>query len=165
MASTTHPTPDELADVFAPFDRDDFRADLRELAQSVREDWQRWAGQAVVIARMAGQVPDENGQVNHGTPWKSFIREVAVARRSSDQAAAREVFLSVSLVKEFPRALALVQAGQLPAYSARVLIEESMGCEPEVLTALDTELSDKACRLTPARGRAGDRDNEGHPPP
>src|SRR3954465_6514329 len=104
MSDEAYPTPAELDDVFAPFDRDDFRADLVKLAHSVREDWQRWAQQAVLIARMAAQVPEENGHVNHGTPWKSFLREIAVARRCSDQTAAKEVFLSVSLVKNFPRA-------------------------------------------------------------
>src|SRR6476469_3266119 len=109
-----------LSDAFAPFDRDDFRADVVALADLVREDWKRWTDQAVLTARLAAQVPSDRGEQRVPTAWKSFVREVAVARRCSDQAAAKEVFLSIALVRSFRRALALLQTGQLPLYNAKV---------------------------------------------
>src|SRR3954447_26066322 len=76
-----------------PFSLPSFRTDLGSLAESVQQDWQRWAAQAVLITRLAGQVPEDTD----GRAWKSFLREVAVARRCSDRAAAKEVFLAVAL--------------------------------------------------------------------
>src|SRR3954451_11338467 len=81
-----------------PFSLPSFRTDVSALADSVRQDWQRWAEQAVLIARLAAQVPEDRD--NWG--WKSFLREVAVARRCSDQAAAKEVFLAVAPGQALP---------------------------------------------------------------
>ncbi len=138
---------------FDPFDRPAFREALGALASSVRSDWQRWAEQAILIERMAAQVPAERGVTREATPWKSFVREIAVARRCSDQAAAKEIYLAVALVRAHPRALSFLQAGQLPAYNARVLLEESAGCEADIAAVVDHELAERACRLTPARIR------------
>ncbi len=146
-------TQPSFTDLFGPFDRAEFRSDLELLGASVRADWQRWAEQAIVIARLAAQVPAERGLAGPSTPWKSFIREVAVARRCSDQGAAKEIFLAVALVQSHPRTLALLQDGLLPAYNARVLIEESAGCDPHVIAAVEAELPERACRLTPSRIR------------
>src|SRR3954447_1277691 len=132
-----------------PFSLPSFRTDVSALADSVRQDWQRWAEQAVLIARLAAQVPEDRDN----WAWKSFLREVAVARRCSDQAAAKEVFLAVALVKHYPRTRALLQEGQLPLYNARVLLEESACCDPAVTAAVDAELADRACRLSPTRIR------------
>jgi len=40
-----------------PFDRDDFRADLAELAGLTSISWQQWAAELVLLARLAAQVP------------------------------------------------------------------------------------------------------------
>lgn len=137
-----------------PFARDEFRADLSDLSSSVREDWRRWAEQAIVIERLADQVPEEQGLTQVPTDWKSFVREIAVARRCSDQAAAKEIYLAVALVRHHPRTLALLQAGQLPAFNARTLLEETAGLDREVALVIDAELAERACRLTPSRVRA-----------
>ena len=137
-----------------PFDQDDFRADLATLAGSVRDDWRRWAAQARVIERLASQVPQEQGSTTVPTQWKSFVREVAVARRCSDQAAAKEIYLSVALVRDHPHTLALLQTGQLPLFNARTLLEETAGLDREVALTVDAELAERACRLTPSRVRA-----------
>jgi hypothetical protein len=70
-----------VEDLHAPFDDPGWRADLAGLAGDVRVDWQRWAGQCERIARLAGRVPAETGLVREPTAWKSFLREVALARR------------------------------------------------------------------------------------
>ena len=138
---------------FHPFDDDDFRADLALLKGSVCEDWKRWAEQAVITARLAQQVPRHAFDGTGSTPWNSFIREIAVARRCSDQAAAKEVFLSVGLTRH-PRTLALLSAGRMPLWNARVLLEESAGCDPRVSAVVDGELAERACRLSASRIRA-----------
>src|SRR5689334_13269572 len=122
MSTTVAPPPpgadacDAAEEWQLPFSLPSFRNDLGALAASVREDWQRWAEQSVIIAGLAAQVPQDRDD----WAWKSFVREVAVTRRCSDQSAAKEIFLSVALVQQHPRTLAVLRAGQLPAYSARV---------------------------------------------
>ena len=65
-----------------PFGSEAFRADLALLVESGREASRRFAADAVLLARLAGQVPREPGDERGGTAWTSFLREVAVARRA-----------------------------------------------------------------------------------
>src|SRR3954471_24696576 len=102
------------ADPFGPFDHDDFRADVSELAESSREGWMRWAHECRVIARLAAQVPRAPWDTRGPTPWTSFLREIAVAKRCSDQAAANEVHVAVALLAVHPRTLSLLESGELP---------------------------------------------------
>lgn len=152
----------DLDSLLGPFDDPDWRADLQQVAAGAREEWQRWARQAELLARLARQVPAPSGTLREKTNWDSFVREIAVARRCSDQAAAKEIFLAVALVRHHPRTLALLHAGQLPAYSAKVLLEETAACSDTVATLVDTELADRACTLTPSRIRAEVRRIELH---
>src|SRR4051812_26783099 len=122
--STTAEAP---VSVFDPFDRDEFRSDLGLLASSVHEGWKRWADEAIVIERLAAQVREDRGVKNVPTEWKSFVREIAVARRCSDQAAEKEIYLSVALVRDHPHSFALLKAGLLPLFNARTLAEETAG--------------------------------------
>ena len=140
-------------DLFGPFDRDDFRADLATLSGSVQEGWKRWAEECMVLARLAAQVPRSPMDTRGPTAWTSFLREVAVARRCSDQGAAGEVTVAVALVAAHPRTLELLRAGALPQYNARVLVEECLGLEPAAVVAVEAEVADRACRLTPSRIR------------
>src|SRR4051812_32835874 len=103
----TDPTYDP-SDPFGPFDRDDFRADVSELAESSRESSRRWAHECRVIARLAAQVPRAPWDTRGATPWTSFIREIAVAKRCSDQAAANEIHVAVALLAVHPRTLSLL---------------------------------------------------------
>ncbi|MCA1722355.1 MAG: DUF222 domain-containing protein, partial [Actinobacteria bacterium] len=143
----------ELASPYAPFDEPEFQAELAGLQQSVREGWQRWAEEAVVIAQLAARVPRAPSDTRGGTPWTSFLREIAVARRCSDQAAAKEVFLALSLTRQHPRTLALLRDGRMPQWHARVLLEETVGCADDVVAAVDEELAERACHLPPSRVR------------
>ena len=140
-----------------PFQDTGFRADLELLATSTRQGWQRWASEAVIVSRLAAQVPREAVDRIGDLAWKSFVREIAVLRRSSDQAAGKEIYLAVALTTSFPRTLSLLQAGQLPRYQAQVLLEEAAGCSPEVIAAVDAEVADRAVRMTPSRIKAAVR--------
>ncbi len=140
-----------------PFQDTGFRADVELLASSTRQGWQRWAAEAVIVSRLAAQVPREAVDRIGDLAWKSFVREIAVLRRCSDQAAGKEIYLAVALTTSFPRTLALLQAGQLPRYQAHVLLEEAAGCSPEVIAAVDAELADRAVRMTPSRIKAAVR--------
>jgi hypothetical protein len=138
----------------APFDRQEWRDRLGQLAGSVRDDWRRYAEQAVLTAELAREVPWSSREDRRGArAWKSFVREIAVARRCSDQSAAKEIFLAVALTKAHPRTLALLKAGVMPEYNAKVLVEECAGCDPEVAETAEARLADRACHLTPSRVR------------
>ena len=141
------------AEPFAPFDRPAFRADVSELAESSRESSVRWAHECRLIARLAAQVTRIPGDTRGPTAWNSFIREIAVARRCSDQAAGNEIDLAVSLVAVHPRTLALLEAGELPQFRARVLVEECRRLDRAVIDAVEAEVADRACRLSPSRIR------------
>ena len=132
-----------------PFSLPSFQASLTDLAASVQQGWRRWAEEAVLIAQLAAQVPRDEDDWG----WKSFVREIALARRCSDQAAAKEVFLSVALARSHPRTLALLRAGRMPQFNARVLLEECAGCDPAVARAVEEDLAERACGLTPSRIR------------
>src|SRR3954466_11832546 len=97
------------ADPFGPFDHADFRADVAELAESSRESSRRWAHECRLIARLAAQVPRAPGDTRGPTPWTSCRREIAVAKRCSDQAAANEIHLAVALLAVNPRTLSLLE--------------------------------------------------------
>jgi hypothetical protein len=141
------------AEPFAPFDRPAFRADVSSLAESSRETWVRWAHECRVIARLAAQVPRVPFDTRGPTAWTSFIREIAVAKRASDQAAANEIDTAVALVAVHPRTLALVEEGELPQFRARVLVEECRRLNRAAIDVVEAEVADRAARMSPSRIR------------
>ena len=132
-----------------PFDQDDFRADLAELAGLTSSSWQQWAAELVLLARLAAHVPGSR----HDIAWKSFVREVAVARRGSDRSAGKEIYLAVALTRSHPQTLALLQGGLLPRWNAQVLVEECIALPPAVVAQVEEQLAERACRLSPSRIR------------
>jgi hypothetical protein len=141
------------ADPFGPFDHDDFRADVADLAASQRDSWMRWAHDCRVIARLAAQVPRSAWDTRGPTPWTSFLREIAVARQCSDQAAANEIDIAVALIAVHPRTLDLLERGELPQFRARVLVEECRRLDRPAIDAVEAEVADRAPRLSPSRIR------------
>jgi hypothetical protein len=129
----------------------DFQADLAVLAESTAEQPRRFAGDVRVLARLAARVPrcafDERG----ATPWTSFRREVAVARRISDRAAAGEIRTAVSLTARLPRMLALLGEGRVTVPRARAFVEELEGVEDDVARLVDARLADKVAGWSVAR--------------
>ena len=141
------------ADPFGPFDHDEFRADVSALADSTRESSVRWARECRLIARLAAQIPRSPWDTRGPTPWTSFLREIAVAKRCSDQAAAHEIDVAVALIAVHPRTLALLEEGELPQLRARVLVEECRRLERPVIDVVEAEVAERACRLAPGRIR------------
>ena len=81
-----------------PWEKASFRADLALLSDSTATVARLYAADARVVARLAAQVPrcpfDETGS----TPWTSFQREIALARKLTDRAAGALVRHAVRLV-------------------------------------------------------------------
>ncbi len=134
-----------------PWLRDDFRADLAALSASTADEARRMAADAVVLARLASQVPrcafDESG----GTPWTSFRREVAVARTLSDRAAADEIRRARMLTQVLPQVMALLQAGTITAQRARTFVDAVSHDDDELGRVIDVELAQRVAGLPPYR--------------
>lgn len=141
----------DLEHSLGPFDDPAWRADLGRLTESGRIAAVQWAVDAQVLASLAARVPRSPGDERGGTPWTSFVREIAVARLISDRAAHSEVALSLSLVDRHPSTLRLLGAGLVPAHRARLLVEQCLIHGADVVTVVEEQLADQLASLTPAR--------------
>lgn len=130
-----------------------FRADLAAYAVGECEAAQRFARDAVLLARLAARVPRADWDTRGATAWTSFLGELAVARRTSTQLAAGRVAEAQQLVGLMPRTLALLEQGEIVVARARALIDASPA-DDDLLRLLDEELADRACHLPPSRIRA-----------
>lgn len=142
---------DDLERSLGPFDDPRWRADLALLDASMRSAAVQWAADARTLARLSARVPRSPGDDRGGTPWTSFVREVAVARRISDRAAHAEVSLALALVRRHPNTLRLLDVGEVPAHRARVLVEECLLHTDEVVAAVEEQLPPRLDTLTPTR--------------
>jgi len=133
-----------------PWLREDFQADLARLAESTAVAARQYAADAVVIARLAGQVPRRPGE-SGSTAWTSFIREVALARKCSDRAAGHLVDAAVRLVTCLPRALALLTEGVLTVPRAIAFLSELPPLDDDLAARIDAELADAVALLPPWR--------------
>jgi hypothetical protein len=141
----------DLEQSLGPFDDPGWRADLSRLAEARRTASVQWAVDAQVIDSLAARVPRSPGDERGGTPWTSFVREVAVARLISDRAAHAEVALSLALCHRHPRTLRLLGEGLAPAHRARVLVERCLLQADDVVAAVEEQLAGRLAMLTPAR--------------
>ena len=134
-----------------PWLRDDFRAGLAALSDSTAAASRQYAADTRVLAELAAMVPrcpmDERGS----TPWTSFRREVAVARKVSDRAAAALVRAAVRLTTVLPHTLDLLEAGVLPVPRAEALVTELEVLDDELAAQVDADLADRAALLPPWR--------------
>lgn len=130
-----------------PFGEPSFRADLALLAESARGASRRWAADAVLIASLADRVPRESGDERGGSAWTSFLREIAVARRTSDVTAVSDVFTARRLVQCHPCSLELLRSGAMTVGQARKLLEVTANCEPETAREVDAAVAERACQL------------------
>jgi hypothetical protein len=142
-----------VLDDFSVFEEPSFRAELAGLVESTREASRRYAADAELIARLAARVPRRAGDERGGTPWTSFLREVAVARRCSDLAASAEVRRAVRLVACHPRALELLWAGELPVARVQALVDALELARPADAREVEADLAQRACALPPWRIR------------
>src|SRR5688500_16026337 len=134
-----------------PWLREDFQAGLAVLSGSVEEQARRFAADMVVLAELAAMVPrcpfDEAG----ATPWTSFRREVAVARKVSDRTAAADTRAAVALSTRMPRTLQQLSEGRVTVSRARTFITELEGVADEVARLVDAKLAEKVTKLSLAR--------------
>ena len=141
----------EALEALTPWLREDFRADLAVLTESVAVAARAYAADARVLARLAAQVPRCGDDERGATPWTSFRREVAVARRTSDIAATADLRAAVRLTTVLPCTMALLEAGRLPVQRAKAFLTE-VDCLDEALAArIDEQLAPRLVLLTPAR--------------
>lgn len=142
---------DDLERSLGPFDDPDWRDELALLEISTRSAAVQWAVDARILSALAARVPRFPGDDRGGTPWTSFAREIAVARKIGDTAAHAEIALSCALVERHPNTLRLLGAGQVPAHRARVLVQECLGHTDVVVAAVEARLAERLASLTPSR--------------
>ncbi|MCY7364682.1 MAG: hypothetical protein LH469_05130, partial [Frankiaceae bacterium] len=86
-----------------PWLAEDFQAELELLAGGTAAASRMYAADLRVIARLTARVPrcafDEVG----ATPWTSFRREVALARKVTDRAAGQVIRCALRLTTCLPR--------------------------------------------------------------
>jgi hypothetical protein len=143
----------ELEVAVAPFVDPTWRAGLAALSDSLHVLAVRLVEDSRTIVALASRVPRSPGDERGGSPWTSFVREVAVARRVSDQAASSEIALAQALVRQHPQTVAELLAGRAPAHRARVLVQECLGHAEAVATAADEALAGRLVVLAPWRIR------------
>ena len=121
------------------------RSELADLAESSREESRAYAERAEQLTRLADRIPRSLNDHRGGTPWTSFLREVALARRITDRAAIAEVGIATSFVRRLPQAFSLLQEGRLPVAQAKVIAEETADCDAAIARAVDEQVAQRAC--------------------
>jgi hypothetical protein len=141
----------ELEAGLGPFSDAAWREDLALLSHSVRAGALLLARDCEAIVGLASRVPRSPGDERGGTPWTSFLREVAVAKKVSDRAAHAEVALAHRLLGHHPVLLAALPAGAVPPQRARLLVEECARYADPVAAVADRLLTDRLGSLPPWR--------------
>ena len=128
-----------------------FQAGLAALGNSTAAAARQFAADVRVVARLAAQVPrcslDESG----ATPWTSFRREVALARRVSDQAAGAEIRTALRLTSVLPHTMDLLDAGRITVHRARAFVSELEVHDDEIAAQIDADYADRIAQLAPWR--------------
>ena len=128
-------------EALCPWDRPEFRSGLALLVGSAELAARQYAADARVLAELVAMVPrcafDERG----ATPWTSFRREVAVARKVTDQAAATLIRSAVSLTSHLPVVLGLLEAGTVTVERASSFVRELEPCGDELAGRVDASIA------------------------
>ena len=130
-----------------PWLKDDFRADLQQLADGTATVARLFAADARIVARLAAQVPRCGFDQTGSTAWTSFRHEVALARKLSDRAAGILIRHAVRLTTTLPLALALLEQGVLTVPRATAYLTELDSVSDELAERIDAELADKVALL------------------
>lgn len=141
---------DELHALTA-WDNLNFRAGLRRLEDGTRRDAQAFAADMCELAKLIEGIPRLDGDERGASPWTSLRREVAVARRCSDRAAARDIDLAVQLCRSMQNTLRLLEQGVLPVVRAKALLAACAHTTDEITLEIDLELAERAAGLPPWR--------------
>lgn len=143
----------ELERGLGPFTDPQWREDLALMGRSVRIGAILLAQDSENLVGLARQVPRSPGDERGGTPWTSFLREIAVVKKISDRAAAADVDFAHALLQRHPRTFELLLHGKVPAHRARLLVEECAGHIDAVAAAAEAALADRLGDLPPWRIR------------
>ena len=127
------------------FQHPTLRSELADLAESSREESRAYAERAEQLTGLAERIPRTLNDHRGGTPWTSFLREVALARRITDRAAIAEVGIATGLVRRLPQAFSLLQEGRLPVAQAKVIAEETADYDAAIARAVDEQVAQRAC--------------------
>ena len=125
-----------------PWLEEGFRADLELLAGGTAAAARMYAADLRVVARLAARVPRCPFYETGATPWTSFRREVALARKVSDREAARVIRCALRLTSVLPKALGLLATGVLTVSRANAFVTELEVVSDEVATQVDAELAE-----------------------
>ena len=134
-----------------PWTREDFRAGLAALSNSAADAARRFAADVKVLAGLTAMVPRCAFDQRGATPWTSFRREVAVARKVTDRAAATAIRQSVMLTTELPVTLSLLEAGRFTVERATAFISALEGYDTALTSRIDADLANRAAGLAPWR--------------
>ncbi len=130
-----------------PWEQPTWQADLALLAASPALASQQFMADMTVLARLALAVPRVPGDDSGATPWVSFQREVAVARRCTDRAATREIMDAQRLLTVMVTTRALLQAGELSVARARAILAETHPYDDELAAKVDADVAGRAVDL------------------
>ena len=138
-------------EALCPWTQPAFRAGLDQLGQSAAQAARQHAADARVLAALVAMVPRCPFDERAATPWTSFRREVAVARKLSDQAAAGLIRSAVALTSTLPTMLALLESGQATVERATAFVRELEPHSDELARQVDLALAARAATLPPWR--------------
>ncbi len=137
----------EQLELLCPWEDDDFRAGLASLGESAADASRRWAADAQVLSALVARVPRCPADDRGATPWTSFRREVAVARRITDRAAASMIRQARMLVETMPVTLGLLRAGAFTVERAAAFLRELEPCSVELTRQVDADLAARVAGL------------------
>jgi hypothetical protein len=132
----------------SPWSSASFRRDLGKIGCSTREASRQHARDALVLARLAGRLPADDPDA---MAWKSLCREIALARRVSDQAAQRELRAAQRLTGPLRETLGLLKSGELTVQRARVFLGELEPFDDDLAGLVQARLLEQLPRLSPGR--------------
>src|SRR4051794_38961896 len=84
---------------------------------------------------------------------RGVAEQVALARRGSPTQGSRHLGLAKALVREMPKTLAVLSAGQVSEWTATVVVRETACLAADDRRAVDAELGDRLATLSTARAR------------
>lgn len=138
-------------EALTPWPRPEFVAGLAALQGSAEQAARQYAADARVPAGLVALVPRCAHDDRGGIPWTSFQREVSLARKVSDRAAATLIRTAVALTRCLPQTLALLAAGRTTVERASAFARELEPYDDTLAGQVDATLAARAAQLPPWR--------------
>jgi hypothetical protein len=118
-----------------------------ELAEIQRGRGREFARESRLLARLEAKTTRGDWQAEE--PYDSLVMEVAGTCLIGQNAAAARIEAAVQLVRNLPVLLDELDAGRVLLPQARVLIEETKPCTPEVCAEVESRIMAEAATLLP----------------